>query len=131
MLLLPSVAEARPHHWYTDPKNIFIGAVALAADLYATHEIMDCRHRNDIVHCPDGGYGPVHGREYGVRLGTTITMLGLTIYGREHWTHGWTNELINDSPVILWSGYNVKVGISDRNVPTYPKEDGALFRIKH
>lgn len=104
--------------------------VSVGASLFATHEIHDCRLRNDLPHCPDGGYGEFRAREE-LRGGVSLTMASLSVYGREHWTNGWRDELINDSPAILWAGYNVKVGWSDHQVPNYPRMDETRFRVKY
>lgn len=131
-LILSTNLTAEPkHHWYKDKKNWFLIGVAVASDFYATHEIANCRARNDIQHCPDGGYGPFKGRE-GIRYGTSAGMVILSIWAREHWHGGWKTELLNDAPVMLYSGYNFRVGISDHNVPTYPKLDlNTVQVIKH
>lgn len=129
LLLLPTVASAEPrHHWYKDPKNWMLIATSIAASAYATHEIHDCRMRNDLIHCPDGGYGEFRAREE-IRLGGALGMAALSIYGREHWSGHWYDKYVNDTPVILYSGYNVRVGIADHRVPTYPKVDTTRFRV--
>jgi hypothetical protein len=129
ILLLASVVNGEPRHrWWKDKTNLVIIAVAAGSSLFRTHEIANCRGRNDIVHCPDGGYGPFHARE-GLDGGITILTTGLTIYGREHWHHGWKDELINDFPVAAWSSWNLAVGVSDRNVPNFPREDATRFRV--
>jgi hypothetical protein len=128
--LSPAPPAAR-HHWYRDRVNWAILAVAVGSSLYATHEIHACRQRNDLIHCPDGGYGEFRAREElrgGVSLGTAI----LSIYGREHWRGGWRNELLNDAPVAAWSGWNVAVGRSNQTTPTFPRYDAAwrTFRVR-
>jgi len=105
---------------------VLFGASALASG-FATREIHNCRSRNDLIHCPDGGYGEFDARE-GVRFSVSLTTASLSVYGRQHWSggftkQGWKTEVINDLPVILWSGYNLRVGIVDHNVPTYPRRD--------
>jgi len=129
-LLAASTVNAKPHHWYQSKMNWTLIGAAAGSTLFATKEIHDCRLRNDLIHCPDGGYGPFHARE-GLRGGISIVTAAMTIYGREHWTQGWRNELINDSPVAVWSSWNVAVGLSDRSVANYPREDETRFRVKH
>jgi hypothetical protein len=117
-------AEPR-HHWYRDKKNWALLAVAVGSSLFATREISACRNRNDLIHCPDGGYGPYNGREYGARLGTSIFMAGLSIYGREHWR----GAALNDAPVGLFSTWNIIVGVQNHRVPNYPREDASRFKV--
>lgn len=119
ILIFPLLAAgAPPHrHWYTDWKNWALIAASLAPAGYATHEIHDCRMRNDLQHCPDGGYGPFRGRE-SIRWSLSLGMAAMSVYGREHF-HG---ALLNDAPVAIWGGYNLGVGIADHRVPTYGRD---------
>lgn len=122
-IAFPAHVYSEPRHrWYKDWRNWALIGVSVAASGFATHEIHACRQRNDLIHCPDGGYGEFRAREE-LRLGTSLGMAALSVYGREHWKHGWKNALINNSPVIAISGYNLAVGLSDRRVPTFPKLD--------
>ncbi len=120
LLMFPVITRAGPHRWYKDWRNWAVVAGSLATSVYASHEIHDCRARNDLIRCPDGGYGPFKAREElrgGISLGAAV----LTIYGREHWPNGWKNELINDSPAALWSSWNLAVGLADQTTPTFPR----------
>jgi predicted alpha/beta-fold hydrolase len=116
------------HHWYKSKVNWLILGASVASSAYATHEIHSCRQRNDIIHCPDGGYGAFKAREE-LRLGVSLGTAMLTVYGREHWRNGWKNELMNDLPATSWASWNLAVGISDHNVPTFPKVDLTSIHI--
>jgi hypothetical protein len=121
LTLQTAAANAEPrHHWYKDKTNWALLAVAVASSLYATHEIHNCRTRNDLIHCPDGGYGEFRAREE-LRGGTSIGLAFLSIYGREHWRNGWKDELLNDMPTAAFSSWNVIVGRADQTTPTFPR----------
>lgn len=128
-LLIPSALNAEPRHrWYRDKVNLALIAAAVGSSLFATHAIHDCRMRNDLIHCPDGGYGEFRAREE-LRGGVSLLSAGMTIYGREHWRRGWKNELINDFPVAAWSSWNLSVGRSDQTTPNFPRLDASKFKI--
>lgn len=126
-LLLASTLDAKP--WYRDWRNWAIIGGSIAASSYATNQIHNCRARNDLIHCPDGGYGEFRAREL-VRLSTSVSVAALSVYGRQHWTHGWRNELINDAPATAWAGWNIAVGHSDQTTPTYPRYDAGRLHVK-
>lgn len=120
LVICSSAASAEPkHHWYKDKKTYVLLAVVVGSSLYRTRSISACRARNDLQHCPDGGYGPYRQRET-IVWGTGAGMLALSIYGNEHW-HGWKNALINDAPVAVISGWNIGVGVSNQRTPTFKK----------
>ena len=119
-LLVPGVAEAKP--WYKDWTNYLRIGIAAGSSIYATREIHHCRQRNDLIHCPDGGYGAFKARE-GIRFGASMGIAAVSVYGHGHWTHGWKNALVNDLPVGAITGYNIRVGYVNQSRPTFPKED--------
>ena len=132
LCIVPQVQAQPP--WYADWRTYLILGEAAGSSLFATHELEACRKRNDFIHCPDGGYGPFKQREYGIRLPTSIGTAALSIYARAHWQGHWYTELLNDAPVILFSGYNFEVGLKNRSVPTFPGKDAfektLNFRVK-
>lgn len=122
-MFIPASVYSEPrHHWWKEKKTYVLAAVVVGAALYRTRSISACRARNNLQHCPDGGYGPYQERE-AIAWGTGFGMLALSVYGNQHWRSGWKNALINDAPVALISGWNVAVGVSNQRVPTYPKQD--------
>lgn len=127
-IIQDSEVAVKKDHWWNHKKNWFYIGAYVGSSLYATRSISSCRARNDIGRCPQGGYGPYPARE-GIRWATGGGLLILSIYANEHWPTGTWNSLLNSAPISLFSAYNIRVAISDRNVPTIPKKDASLLPI--
>lgn len=83
-LLFASPSFAKPKLKTVIRKTVeyAIYAAPIATSLLATHEGSVCRAHNDVAVC-SGGYGPFHGREYGIRLSLSSTMSILSMTGHK------------------------------------------------
>lgn len=90
LFLLASPSFAKPKFKTVVRKVVeySIYAAPVVTSLLATHEGSVCRAHNDVAVC-SGGYGPFHGREYGIRLGLSVTMTGLSMYGHKSGFKEW------------------------------------------
>jgi hypothetical protein len=88
MLASPSYSKPKLKTVIKKVVEYSIYAAPIATSLLATHEGSVCRAHNDVAVC-SGGYGPFYAREYGVRMGLSVTMTGLAVYGHKNGFKEW------------------------------------------
>lgn len=124
LLLLPSVAEAKPH-WWKHWQNWVAGGLVIGASAAATHEAHECRLRLDIASCA-GGYGEFKARE-SVRFGMGAVAAGMTIYAREH--HFGKETWV---PTIAYTTWATEIAVRQGTMTGPPRDDRPrLFEVRH
>lgn len=109
--LITAPLEAKPSFKTVLRKTFEYGVYAapIVTSLLATHEGNICRQRNDVAVC-SGGYGPFYGREYGIRLGASVTFSGLSMYGHKAKFKEWF------APAVGMSIFNSYVAYQQNHV---------------
>lgn len=118
MLLALSVlsqsCEAAPR-WVKTTVKIVIYAAPVVTSLLATKGGVDCRHRNDVERC-SGGYGAFNAREYGARLGFSVTMSGLSMWGHKEEYKEWF------VPAVATATYNTFWWRHEESIRTFKRD---------
>jgi hypothetical protein len=110
-LLLGMSTPAKP--WYRDWKNWAVIGAATASSLVATHQGSSCRQRAGVAPC-SGGYGSFNGREYGVRLGTSVGLAALSVWGHQEGLPEWA------VPAASVATFNAVVAVKQSRIMPKP-----------
>lgn len=105
---LPLPVQAAPK-WLKRTAQVLAIAAPVGTSLWASHEVLGCRHRTDVANCT-GGYGPVYAREYGVRLGLSITTSGLSFWGHKQSFREWF------APAVGMAAFNSFVAVHESRI---------------